>query len=187
MSELEDPRYEPTRLPYRMAVLCYLWTEDDRLLMLHRRKHPNPGRFSPIGGKMEISEGETPHECARREIHEEAGIEIPDEQIRMTALVAEKAYQDEMHWMLFCFEVTRPIDPSELPRAEFEEGTLEWVPVDEVENLNLPETDREVLWPLLKPRRHRPGFLMVEIDCGGERLEWRVVEDTTAVAGADPA
>ena len=36
MSDLHDDRYEPTRLPYRMAVLCYLWTEDDRLLLLHQ-------------------------------------------------------------------------------------------------------------------------------------------------------
>lgn len=183
MTGLHDQRYEPTKLPYRMAVLCYLWTEDDRLLMLHRLKEPNPGRCSPIGGKMEISEGETPHECARREIHEEAGIEISPEDIRMTALVAEKAYQDDMHWMLFCFEVTRRIDPSELPRTEFEEGTLEWIPVEEVEKRNLPETDRQVLWPLLKPRRHQAGFLMIEIDCGGEELVWKVVEDTTAQAG----
>lgn len=177
MSDLHSDQYEPTRLPYRMAVLCYLWTEDDRLLLLHRRKHPNPGRYSPIGGKMEISEGETPHECAKREILEEAGIEIGDEHIRMMALVAEKAYQDDMHWMLFCFEVTRRIDPAELPRTEFEEGTLEWVPVDEVEKLNLPETDSRILWPLLKPRRHRPGFIMVEIDCGGDDLVWKVVEE----------
>ena len=174
--DLHHDRYEPTRLPYRMAVLCYLWTEDDRLLLLHRRKHPNPGRYSPIGGKMEIAEGETPHECAKREIFEEAGIEIGDEHLRMTALVAEKAYQGQMHWMLFCFEVTRRIDPSELPRSEFDEGTLEWVPVDEVENLNLPETDQRILWPLLKPRRHQPGFVMLEIDCGGDDLVWKIVE-----------
>ena len=97
----------------------------------------------------------------------------------MTGVIAEKAYQDDMHWMLFCFEVTRRIDPAELPRTEFEEGTLEWIPVEEIENLNLPETDRKILWPLLKPRRHKKGFLMVEIDCGGEELVGRVVEDIT--------
>ncbi|MCP4067415.1 MAG: hypothetical protein GY741_03955, partial [Phycisphaeraceae bacterium] len=59
MSDVNDQRYEPSGLPYRIAVLCYLWTEDDRLLMLHRRKHPNPDMYSPIGGKMEISLGET--------------------------------------------------------------------------------------------------------------------------------
>ncbi len=178
MSDLHDSKYEPTALPYRMAVLCYLWTEDDRLLMLHRKKHPNPDMYSPIGGKMEISMGETPHECARREIHEEAGIVIPEADIRLTAMVAEKAYQDQMHWLLFCFEVTRRIDPAELPRTEFEEGTLEWVPFDDIEKLNIPETDREVLWPILGPRRHRGGFLALEIDCSGDSLAWKVVEDS---------
>ena len=52
--------------------------------------------------------------------------------------------------------------------------------MDEVESLNIPETDREVLWPLLKPRRRQGGFLMLEIDCSGESLTWKVVEDTAA-------
>ena len=50
--------------------------------------------------------------------------------------------------------------------------------VDEVERLRIPETDRKVLWPLLKPRRHAGGFLMVEIDCSGDDLVSRIVEDT---------
>ena len=59
-------------------MLCYLWNteaDSERLLMLHRSKAPNSGRYSPIGGKVEISEGESPHECAIREIHEEAGLD----------------------------------------------------------------------------------------------------------------
>ena len=61
MSEHHDPstvlNAGADQLPYRIAVLCYLEDLDGRLLMLHRRKEPNAGMHSPIGGKLEISIG----------------------------------------------------------------------------------------------------------------------------------
>ena len=38
--------------PYKIAVLCYLYDEEGRLLLLHRRKPPNRDMYSPIGGKL---------------------------------------------------------------------------------------------------------------------------------------
>lgn len=32
-------------LPYRIAVLCYLYDERGRVLLLHRRKSPNAGLY----------------------------------------------------------------------------------------------------------------------------------------------
>ena len=37
-------------LPYRIAVLCYLYDEHGKQLLLHRIKPPNADRYSPIGG-----------------------------------------------------------------------------------------------------------------------------------------
>ena len=45
-------------LPYKIAVLCYVFDEVGRVLLLHRRKRPNPGMYSPIGGKLEVEIGE---------------------------------------------------------------------------------------------------------------------------------
>lgn len=178
MSDLNAPRYEVAALPYRIAVLCYLWNteaDSERLLMLHRSKAPNSGRYSPIGGKVEISEGESPHECAIREIHEEAGLELPPEDVRLLGVVAEKGYEDEMHWLLFLFEAKRPVAGDEIERYEFEEGRLEWVPIDEVEGKPIPATDRDVIWPMV--RNHREGgFFMVDIDCRDNTLDWRTVD-----------
>ena len=70
-------------LPHRIAVLCYLYDERGRLLLLHRRKNPNIGMYSPIGGKLETSTGEGPHDCAVREIQEETGVEIDHDDLRM--------------------------------------------------------------------------------------------------------
>ena len=165
-------------LPYRIAVLCYLYDENGRVLLLHRRKRPNAGMYSPIGGKLDIRTGEGPHGCARREIAEETGVELDDELIRLTGVVSETAYQHETHWLIFLFEVTRPVHPDELAHVEFDEGTLEWVDADAVNDLNIPATDRTVMWPLV--REHRGGFFMVHIDCRAEPFTWRVTESEKA-------
>ena len=40
------------------------------------------------------------------------------------------------------------------------------------------DPQRDGAHALFKPRRHAGGFLMVEIDCGGDDLVSRIVEDT---------
>jgi 8-oxo-dGTP diphosphatase len=161
-------------LPYRIAVLCYLYDEAGRLLLLHRRKEPNTHMYSPIGGKLEAAIGESPHECALREIREEAELELAPNEIRLCGIVSEKAYQGQHHWLIFLYEVVRPIRGDEIPRRDFEEGRLEWHPVDEVDDLPIPATDRDVMWPNV--RRHKGGFFMVHIDCCVEPMVWSVDE-----------
>jgi 8-oxo-dGTP diphosphatase len=161
-------------LPYKIAVLCYLYDSAGRVLMLHRIKQPNAGMYSPIGGKLDFETGEGPHGCALREIREEAGIELEDDDIRMTGIVSERAYEGQTHWLLFLFEVTRPIAHEEIKAMQFDEGQLEWVPAEEVENLDIPFTDREVMWPLVQS--HRGGYFMVHIDCSAQPIKWTVQE-----------
>ena len=161
-------------LPYKAAVLCYLYDTEGRLLLLHRRKPPNRDMYSPIGGKLEVADGEGPHECAAREIREEAGIDLGVDELRMIGIVSERAYQGEEHWLIFLFEPTRSIRAGEIPEKEFDEGRLEWHPVDEVEGLDIPATDRDVMWPNV--RRHRGGFFMVHIDCAQDPIRPRLVE-----------
>jgi 8-oxo-dGTP diphosphatase len=166
--------YDARALPYKIAVLCYLYDEEGRLLLLHRRKPPNRDMYSPIGGKLEIAEGEGPHDCALREIREEASVTLGPDEIRMIAIVSERAYQGEEHWLIFLFEATRPIRRDEIPHSEFDEGRLEWHRVEDVEKLPIPATDREVMWPNV--RRNRGGFFMVHIDCSKQPMEPRFVE-----------
>lgn len=178
------PAVDHGALPYRIAVLCYLYDDAGRILMLHRLKAPNAGMHSPIGGKLEVVIGEGPHDCARREIREEAGLDIPPGDIRLMGLVSETAYQKETHWLIFLFEVMRPVDPGAIPRMSFDEGSLRWVDPADVPSLDLPETDRRVMWPLVLAHRGG-GFFMVHIDCRGDDLVWTVHERTNP--GADAA
>ena len=161
-------------LPYKIAVLCYLFDESGRVLMLHRSKQPNKGMYSPIGGKLEVAEGESPHDCACREIREEAGVEFSKDEIRMLGTISETAYEGETHWLIFLFEVTRPVRVDEVTRLEFDEGTLEWVDPDQVLERAIPETDRQVMWPNV--RRHRGGFFVAHIDCRRDPFSVELLE-----------
>ena len=149
--------------PYKIAVLCYLYDPQGRLLLLHRRKPPNSDKYSPIGGKLEIAEGESPHDCARREVWEEAGVRLEPNEIRLLGLVSEAAFEGEEHWLIFLFEVTRAIRPEELAHSEFDEGRLEWHAIEDVARLPIPETDQRILWPAVQ--KHKDGFFALHIDC----------------------
>lgn len=161
-------------MPYKIAVLCYLYDEQGRLLLLHRRKPPNRDMYSPIGGKLEVTLGEGPHDCALREIREEASVELKPDELRLISIVSETAYQGEDHWLIFLFEATRPIRAGEIPHSEFDEGRLEWHRVEDVAKLPIPQTDREVMWPNVC--KHRGGFFMVHIDCSVEPMRPRLCE-----------
>lgn len=54
-------------------------------MMLHRRRPPNAGLWNGLGGK--ISPGETPRDCARREVLEEAGIGLRSGELRFGGVV----------------------------------------------------------------------------------------------------
>ena len=168
------PPVDQNTLPYRIAVLCYLYDEDGRVLLLHRRQKPNIGMYSPIGGKLEVARGEGPHSCAIREIREETGITLPDAMVRLTGIVSETAYQSENHWLIFLFEVMRPIAHDEIGKMDFDEGMLEWIAPDDIAELNIPDTDREVIWPLVQ--EHRRGFFMVHFDCSAQPMRWTLQE-----------
>ena len=165
--------------PHRIAVLCYLYDEAGRVLMLHRKKEPNCGMYSPIGGKLEVDEGESPYACAIREIEEESGIALALNEIRMTGVVSETAYEQKTHWLIFLFEVTRPVDAKEIASMEFDEGTLEWVEVDQVEALDIPETDRQVMWPNV--RKHQGGFFVAHIDCRQTPFTWSIDQSIPSI------
>lgn len=161
--------------PYKIAVLCDLRNSRGQMLLLHRLKEPNKGLYSPIGGKLDTGRGESPTQCAQREAHEEARVDIPLERFRLVGMISERGYESKTNWLLFYFRVDGPVD---FEPFEMNEGRLEWHDPDEIERLALPETDRRIIWPLV--RRHdrpgSPGFFAVHIDCDdAERgMTWRV-------------
>ncbi|MEE2907035.1 MAG: NUDIX hydrolase [Planctomycetota bacterium] len=166
---------EQPAFPYRIAVLCYLFDPEGRVLMLHRAKPPNRDLYSPVGGKLETELGESPWACALREIEEETGLQVAAEDIRLFGMISETAYEAAGHWLLFLFEVTRAVNPEELSFMEFDEGRLEWIEPKAVMDLDIPETDRRVIWPLVQ--KHKGGFFGAHIDCRTDPFTWSLVQE----------
>ena len=163
-------------LPYRIACLCDLRDAQGRILLLRRLKAPNLGLCSPIGGKLDVESGESPAQCAQREIQEEAGIDVPIERLHLIGLVSEAAFEGKGHWLMFVYRVLGAV---EVEPRDMREGRLDWFADHEVDALPLPETDRRIIWPLMKQAETSgpngtPGFFAVHIDCTGPELRWTV-------------
>jgi 8-oxo-dGTP diphosphatase len=119
--------------------------------------------------------------CAQREIKEEAGIDVPLDRIHLLGLVSECEFEGRGHWLMFVYRVLGPV---EVPPHDIREGRLDWFHESELESLPLPETDRHIIWPLIRKadaaeRDGRPGFFAVHIDCRDGKLRWNVDQPST--------
>jgi 8-oxo-dGTP diphosphatase len=150
----------PDALPYRIAVLVFLENGAGEHLLLLRAKPPNKGVWSPIGGKLETATGESPFECAVRETREETGLEISVSELHLFAVIAEKAYEGQSHWLMFLFRCRRPLPA--LP-PEISEGRFGFFSRASIDALPIPETDRTALWPTYD--QHRDRFVALKADC----------------------
>ena len=147
-------------LPYKAATLLYCFNVRDEVLLLERAQEPNRGRWSPCGGKLKMDTGESPYACACREAQEETGLLLRPEDLHLTGLVSEHGYQGRTHWLMFLFEVKPRL--KSLP-PQHAEGRFQFFPRPALEDLKLPQTDREQIWPWFW--RHRGGFFAAHCHC----------------------
>jgi len=120
-----------------------------------------------------MAEGESPTACAIREMQEEAGLTVDPTDLHLAGLVSERAYEGAGHWLMFLYEVTRPLDPAEVQLVDLhDEGRLEWHPPAAIAGLSIPESDAEVIWPLFW--KYRGRFFAAHIDCTAEGMRWRL-------------
>ncbi len=131
----------------KFATLCYL-KRDRQTLMIHRVKKPDDmhqGKWNGLGGKLEP--GETPEECAIREIREECGLVARNPVLK--GLLTFPGFANDEDWYAFIF-VVREFE-GEL--SDSQEGILKWIDDADLLDLELWEGDRIFLTWL-----ERPGF-----------------------------
>jgi 8-oxo-dGTP diphosphatase len=169
-------------LTHKIAVLVFLENPAGEHLLLLRAKPPNLGIWSPIGGKLETATGESPFECAVRETREETGHLVTADDLHLFAMIAEKAYEGESHWLMFLFRCRRPIP--DLPPA-IGEGRFGFFSRDAISRLAIPETDRNALWPIYD--RYRDRFVALKADCAPGRPIRVEIEEITPPTGPLPS
>lgn len=160
-------------LPYKISVLVFIENAAGEQLLLLRAKQPNLGVWTPIGGKLEMTAGESPFECAVRETLEETGLRVSPEELHLFAMIAEKAYQGETHWLMFLFRCRKPI--AALP-PDIAEGRFAFFSREKIKDLPIPETDKAALWPIFD--QYRDSFVALKADCARSPIKITVEQIT---------
>lgn len=116
--------------------LCYI-EKDGAYLMIHRVKKKNDAnhdKWIGVGGKFEY--GESPFDCARREIREECGVDVRDLRYRGIVTFVSDEYGTEYMHLFTASEYEGEIN------FNCDEGNLEWVEKSKVKDLPIWEGDK---------------------------------------------
>jgi len=149
-----------SKLPFKISALVFVKNHRGEHLLIERRKAPNRGCWSPVGGKLDMERGESPYECARREVGEEIGLGLGDQDLHCFGYISEKSYEGSGHWLMFLFDCHRRMEV--LP-PEIDEGRFRFFTREAIDALDIPETDRTLLWPYYD--RFSGGFVGIRADC----------------------
>lgn len=146
-----------------LSTLCYIERNIEgkgQYLMLHRVKKENDcnhDKWIGVGGKFQ--EGESPEECLLREVREETGLTLTSWRFRgLVTFVSDQWPTEYMH--LFT------ADGFTGTRRECDEGDLEWVDLDRVEQLPLWAGD----YLFLKLLASEAPFFSLKLRYEGETL-----------------
>lgn len=118
----------------KLTTLCYI-EKDEKYLMLHRiskEKDINKDKWIGVGGHFEGEE--SPEECLLREVYEETGFTLTAYQFRGIVTFCSEGTPAEY----MCLYTA---DGFEGELKECDEGNLEWVEKNKLEELNLWDGD----------------------------------------------
>jgi 8-oxo-dGTP diphosphatase len=136
-----------------VATLGYVLSPNgEQILMIHRNKRPDDihfGKYNGLGGKLGPDEDIIT--CMKREIYEESGLIADSLQLRGTIAWPGFGKNDE-NWFGFIFLIDRWHGEAHKGNNE---GTLEWVPITQLQQINLWPSDHEFL-PLVFDHDPRP-------------------------------
>lgn len=122
-------------------TICFLFL-GDQVLLIRRATPPYVGRWNGLGGKVQA--GETPHQSVVREVFEESGYELrDDDDVRYHGIVSWRGGAEFSTGGMYLFSgrlvemTTIPLEGREIP-----EGVVQWRPrgwAQEQANPEVPE------------------------------------------------
>ena len=134
--------------------------------MLYRNKKIgdyHQGKYNGLGGKFKP--GESPEECAVREVKEESGLQIRDPKLK--GFITFPLFDKIDDWYVFVFLIHHY--KGDLINSP--EGRLEWIKNSELTRIPLWEGDR-IFLPWLDQKR----FFSAKFDYKDKKLKnWNVV------------
>ena len=141
------------------ASLCYIERGGKYLMLLRNKKDGdiNRGKWIGVGGKLEP--GETPEQCALREIKEETGLTVRDLTPRGVVTFLSDVWDGEVMYLYTARDFEGQL-------TECSEGELHWIDKQDIFDLPLWDGDRVFLKKLLTDA---PYFEMT-LQYKGDRL-----------------
>lgn len=132
---------KPNKNPIWIPVVTAIMKKDRHVLLGCRPQGKTlPGLWEFPGGKLELNE--SPDEALKRELNEELGI---DAEIGPLLFSSSHSFGDKAILLLF-FEVSFwKGEPKNLHHSE-----LQWVIPKDLKNIQIPETNKEILPKLLE-------------------------------------
>lgn len=143
------------------TTLCYI-IKDGKYLMLHRVKKINDvnhDKWIGVGGKFEP--GESPYDCALREIYEETGLTPLKLYYRGIVTFVSDIYGTEYMHLFTCDSFNGKL------RDDCDEGELLWVDIKDVYSLPIWEGDK-IFFELLEKEKR---FFSLKLIYSNETLE----------------
>ncbi len=148
--------------PVDPATLCFV-VQDGEVLLIRKKRGLGAGKINGPGGRLEA--GETPHDCAVREVQEELLV-TPTDLSPAGELLFQFADGYAIHVHVFRAEGVIG-DPEET-----DEATPLWYPIDDIPYHEMWEDDR--IWlPLMLERRRFLGRFLFDND---RMLDWALEE-----------
>lgn len=150
------------RIMHMNATICYLKKENQVLMLKFAKKWGHV--FAPPGGKFEM--GETPLDCIIREFKEETGLTLINPKLQGLSY-----WQDSYEGIIFVF-VAEEYE-GELTLSS-EEGSLTWIPIEELDSLEQFEQNK-LFTPYLFKKTIFEGKFLLDDSCKVIKSEIREI------------
>ena len=166
-----------------LTTLCYL-EKDGCYLMMHRvrkKQDVNEGKWIGVGGHFEL--GESPEDCLLREVKEETGLTLTSWKFRGLVTFTQEGFGTEY----MCLYTAEGFQGE---MTDCEEGCLEWVRKERLNELNLWDGDEIFLnylaeeRPFFSLKLEYRGDLLLKAELDGRELElFEVLNEDGSSAG----
>jgi len=138
------------RLLHYNSTVCYLKKDDKVLMIKFSKKWGNV--YAPPGGKFE--KGESPLDCIIREFKEETGLTLVNPKLQGLSY-----WQDSVEGIIFVYTAEK-YDGELVFRSE--EGSLEWIKLEELLNIKQFDQNEKFTPYLFKDELFEGKFLLDE-------------------------